>query len=380
MIINRNDIKQTPKGFRVDKKHGDQRLRKTFPTYDDAVHALTKLMKGEGIVEAARGVTWGELFKYTCKKRWEGPLVKSTTQKDNAERVIKWHLGEDNDVRDFDQSAADALEEALLDEGRSTSVIDKYHSAVRTMLNTGKEHDVITWKLPKLRHYGSKKGRINFFNYEQEEVIINVLRQTQRHEFASLFIVLIETGMRTAEGMYLPWKDVDLEAGIIRLWGKDTKTNEDRRIVLTKKAHEELKAIMECQREDGEPNLRVFPNASKGKMRSAWEAVRKVVDNFDKDFVWYTTRHTCATRLMRAGVDIKTIKEMLGHKRLETTMRYIQFSEGSLVTAANALDKLRTPETEVDTVVTELPQMSLTDMMDTIKALQIKVLELQKVA
>jgi hypothetical protein len=42
----------------------------------------------------------------------------------------------------------------------------------------------------------------------------------------------------------------------------------------------------------------------------------------DGDFVFHVCRHTCATRLLDAGVHLLVMKEWLGHKNIETTMRY----------------------------------------------------------
>lgn len=195
----------------------------------------------------------------------------------------------------------------------------------------------MTWHIPKMEHHNSAKGRINFFDYEQEERIYNMMSRWHHQDLADLFILFIETGMRTAEGRLLQWQNVDLEEGIIRIWGDATKTGEARRVPITRKCAEVLK-----RRKAAEPNdSRVFPRASASRLRSVWERVRAAEDNYDKDFVWYTTRHTCASRLMRAGVDVKTIQMWLGHARIETTMRYVQFSKGSLVTASTALDDVR---------------------------------------
>ena len=42
----------------------------------------------------------------------------------------------------------------------------------------------------------------------------------------------------------------------------------------------------------------------------------------DPQFVIHALRHTCATRLMAAGVDVVTVQHWLGHKDISTTMRY----------------------------------------------------------
>lgn len=343
--ITNGDIKPTSKGFRVDKKaKGQPRLRKTFETYEEAEIVLKKYLKGEGetlAASATRSVTWRDLYDNAVRRKWR--KSKTVTQQENASRAIDWYLGWDNDVRAFDQATADTFQEFIEDKTNTMTTASRYFSAVRYMLKCGQEWDLITWKVPKLEHHAaSAEGRINFFDYETEERITNLMYQICRPDHAELFQLLIETGMRTSEGQYLLWRDVDLDHRVLRIWGTDTKTGKSRRVPLTDKAHSILKS-----RKDNAIDARVFPEITHSQRRSTWESVRKALGNYDDDFVWYTTRHTCASRLMRAGVDIKTIQAWLGHSRIETTMRYIQFSNGSLMDAAASLNRAR----QVDTAV-----------------------------
>lgn len=341
MLIDTEAITRTPRGYRVEKKiSGQPRLRKTFDSYEEAERVLERYMRGEALNMAVTSgitqTTWKALFDLTVRRKWRHG--KSMTQQDNARRSIERYLGWQSDVRDFDQDKADALADALERDMKSMTTVSHYLSSVRTMLKIGSERGLITWKLPKLEHYASTETRINFFEYDQEQRIINVMRQCGRPDLSELFIVLVETGMRTAEGMYLKWQDVDMRDGLIRIWGDGTKTGKSRRVPITQRCRD---ALMRRHMERPEGEARVFPRATKSSVRSIWEHVRRAENNYDRDFVWYTTRHTCASRLMRAGVDVKTIQSWLGHKRIETTMRYVQFSSGSLSSAAEALEQAR---------------------------------------
>jgi len=343
-------IRRTPTGYCVSKQvKGQPRLRKTYATALEARDALLDYVQGHrGVlarnvkVKVALPVTWRVLYENAVRRNWRHH--RSTTQRDHAERTIRKYLGWDTEVKLFDQVAADTLAEDLEIDGRSLDTVNKYLSSVRVMLRKGHERGLVKGHLPKLDHHPQAgERRINFFDYEEEKRITFILRGTEFEEVADLFIIFIETGMRTSEGRFLQWRDVDLVDGVIRIWGVDpegagTKTGKSRRIPITKRAREILE-----KRKNENVNLhrRVFPNANKSTLRIAWYKVREVTGNDSKDFIWYTTRHTCATRLIRAGVGVHVIQTWLGHSSIETTMRYIQFSAKELLVAAIALDDAR---------------------------------------
>ncbi len=60
----------------------------------------------------------------------------------------------------------------------------------------------------------------------------------------------------------------------------------------------------------------------------------------DRQFVIHMLRHTCCTRLLGAGVDIRSVMEWMGHSSMQITQRYAHFIPTKLEGAAAALDSL----------------------------------------
>ena len=63
-----------------------------------------------------------------------------------------------------------------------------------------------------------------------------------------------------------------------------------------------------------------------------------------RDFRWHDLRNTFASRLVMAGVDVRTVQELMGHKTLAMTMRYSHLSPAHKLAAVQRLTNLRSED------------------------------------
>lgn len=133
-------------------------------------------------------------------------------------------------------------------------------------------------------------------------------------------IFAANTGMRFSEIMNLKWVDVDMERGIIMV--RNTKNDEPRDVPMNNRVrgvlHDirtNLKSLYVFCKPDGQPRRSIRTSFEKALKKAGIE-----------DFHFHDLRHTFASHLVMAGVDIKTVQELLGHKDIQMTLRYSHLS------------------------------------------------------
>ncbi len=70
-----------------------------------------------------------------------------------------------------------------------------------------------------------------------------------------------------------------------------------------------------------------------------------------RDFTWYCLRHTFASRLVMAGVDLRTVAELMGHQQIQMTMRYAHLAPAHALAAVERLVTAPQATSEAETIV-----------------------------
>jgi integrase len=157
--------------------------------------------------------------------------------------------------------------------------------------------------------------------------------------FKPLILVCLNTGARRNAVFSLLWGDIDFERRIVTLRDADAKTREQH-IPMTDTIYSTL-SLWKRQCTDTTPDSLVFPSpVTKKKLDncgSAWENLLKEA-NIQK-FRWHDMRHDFASQLVMAGIDLNTVRELMGHADLKMTLRYAHLAPENKLQAIRVLDR-----------------------------------------
>ena len=163
-----------------------------------------------------------------------------------------------------------------------------------------------------------------------------------------IVITALNTGMRRGEILSLMWEQIDLRHGFVSL--EDTKNGESREIPINntlKSLFEEMPHSIESvyvfTGRDGDPLTDV--------KHSFNTALRKAEI---RNATFHTLRHSFASHLVMKGVDLTTVKELMGHQSLNMTLRYSHLAPEHKTKAVKVLDEIMVKKVPVKRFVHNL--------------------------
>jgi integrase len=214
------------------------------------------------------------------------------------------------------------------------STLNRWQAAFSLIFRVGIDNERIDRNpAAQIRRKTENNGRVRFLSDKEDADLRRVILKRCPAQLPTLDVAL-NIGMRASEQFSLKWSQVDLERKILTL--PKTKNGAVRHIPINSVAASAFAGL----RAKGNGSEDVFP--SKRKDGAALVSARgwfkpALRDAGIKSFTWHCLRHTFASRLVMAGVDIRTVGELLGHKTLAMTMRYAHLAPAH---NAAAVDKL----------------------------------------
>lgn len=213
---------------------------------------------------------------------------------------------------------------------------------IRQVFNFATRNDLYTGRNPAnlVKKPAPDNRRLRFLSHEEAETLLGALepRSQDLHDMA---LLSLHSGLRAGEIFSLTWADVNTDQGVLTL--RDTKSGRTRTALLTEKAKSTLRA-----RHPGGPDDLVFRARGTDNPRAQIsKRFGEVVDGLGfnagvtdrrQKVTFHSLRHTYASWLALSGVDLFTIKNLMGHQTLAMTEKYAKLTGAAMRGAVNVFE------------------------------------------
>lgn len=300
--------------WQADVVVNGRRERRTFPTREQAEQFESD--------HSTSGTTIGRVFPEFARDLWGGTKDERNCLRIADELVTR--LGASMLVSDIDSAEVEDLASSLKADGNKPATVNTKLTRLSKLLKKARKRGMIV-SLPDIELNRPQEGRIRFLSEVEEDA----LRVALPTHYRGLYDFLLYTGCRFGEALSIQWNDITDKT--VTFWA--TKSGKPRTIPLVSTAragvpwsrHNEL--------------IRPFATIPYESFYHSWLKARKAVGlEADRQVVPHVLRHTCASRLVQRGVDIRRVKDWLGHSTIQMTMRYAHLSPSDLFLAAEALE------------------------------------------
>jgi integrase len=175
---------------------------------------------------------------------------------------------------------------------------------------------------------------------EQEEALLQQCQTEGRRHLRVLLITLIDSGCRLGELLRLKWSDINFTQSNFEVTSYKGKNLTKRRVPLTTRTREAFLELREkpsvnAFRKNNTDGLLVFGITN--NVKKSFGAARR---DAGLEFLrLHDLRHTAATRLASAGMNLAHVGQILGHANIKTTQRYVNQTNSVLDVARDILEK-----------------------------------------
>jgi site-specific recombinase XerD len=238
------------------------------------------------------------------------------------------------------------LLEGAEEENLAPATLNRYRALLSLVYRLGMESGKVPSNPARLvKHRRENNGRIRWLNTEEETKLRKAIKK-EFPEHMPEFDFALNTGLRLGEMYNLEWEDVNLEKRVVTVLR--SKNGDTRRVPLNGPAV----VALETLNNGGKAKGPVFLNTRGERLTSPRYWFDPSIEKAGiEDFTWHCLRHTFASRLVMAGVDLRTVQELLGHKSIQMTCRYSHLAPTHQLAAVEKLAEVGKgqPETSTDT-------------------------------
>ncbi|MFH1415080.1 MAG: site-specific integrase [Elusimicrobiota bacterium] len=199
------------------------------------------------------------------------------------------------------------------------STVNRELALLKSLYNKAIDWKYLNSNPVKGIRFFKETGRIRYLSEDEIKRLLECIDELIK----PVVITGLNTGMRKGEIFNLKWDDIDLQQNILHV--KKSKTGDVRSIPINNTLR---KCLIELKNGNGHSNNgHVFLNLNNAPYKDIRKLFFKALERANiKNFKFHDIRHTAASHMTMNGVDLKTLKDLLGHKRIETTIKYAHLS------------------------------------------------------
>jgi len=211
-------------------------------------------------------------------------------------------------------------------------------AVLKMLFNRAKEWNLFDGDNPVsgVVFFEEPQQRLRYLEPEEEARLVNAAPEPLR----SLIVLGINTGLRLrAEALTLRWDDVDLKRGLLTVQAAYAKSGQTRTIPLNTAARSALEQLSRLQTSDY-----VFAKSDGNPYKCIGKSFKKLAQQVGlHDVTPHVLRHTFASRLAMAGIDVRTIQELGGWGELSMVERYSHLSPNHKAQAVERISGIYFP-------------------------------------
>lgn len=326
----KRDAEKFAHAYRTDLANGKVSLEpkaKRAPTLTEAAEDYLAWSKLQNIVSTHK--KYETASKAPLRLLGSRPITE--IDRDSIEAFVKWrHVQKKKaPIRKLAKNK-DAVARKVI----SPATVNKELAFLRILFNRLLDKGVVN-KNPVSRFKFLKEDNDQLRVVDESEFRLYLMACSQ--PLRDVAMLMIETGMRPSEIFALRKQDVNLKTGYLQVAAGKTKSARRKipildaaRSILTPRIHTSASEYIFAGGRGGTSEAPIV------KLTNAHNAAVK--RSKVKRFRLYDLRHTFATNAVQAGIDLVTLKDLLGHSRLDMVLRYAHPTEAHRL---NAMERIR---------------------------------------
>lgn len=316
--------------------------------------------------ERLRNITFSDLWNNFYKPIYLNAKPAKSQQNENIS--FEKHIGPiigSMRIQDIKPADIELIKEAMRNKGLAAATINHALDCVRQVFSKAIDAEKYTGINPagsKVKRIKKDNRRIRYLTRDEVKSLFAELAKSDSENLYDMSLLALSCGLRANEVFSIQGADLNFTHRKIAI--RDPKGTFNRFANMTNTIFEMLLR----RGKNLQPNEYLFKSRTGEKIKEVSNQYQRIVDKLGFNdgvddprhrVVFHTLRHTFGSWLAIAGVDVYTIKELMGHSDIKMTMRYMHLSPQKFTSAVAILDNPTAEEKALPTAADDSREAAL---------------------